>query len=85
VQIDENKFGADALQSITYQMCYTFNRCTRSISVPAATRYAHLAAFRARVLISGGGSEGGSVASGEGPPPTLLPVHANLHNCMYYV
>lgn len=85
VLIDENKFGADMLQMFTYQMCYTFARCTRSIAVPAATRYAHLAAFRARTLMSGGGSEGGSVASGEGPPPTLLPVNAKLHNCMFYI
>ncbi|KAL4551142.1 hypothetical protein Ndes2526B_g05451 [Nannochloris sp. 'desiccata'] len=63
VLIDENRFGADMLQLFTYQMCYTFARCTRSIAVPAATRYAHLAAFRARTLMSGGGSEGGSVAS----------------------
>jgi hypothetical protein len=35
-------------------MCYLFNRCTRSISVVPAAMYAHLAAFRGRVLIRGG-------------------------------
>lgn len=36
------------------RMCYLFCRCTRSISVVPAAQYAHLAAFRGRVLCRGG-------------------------------
>ncbi|KAI0510261.1 hypothetical protein KFK09_010862 [Dendrobium nobile] len=31
VLFDENKFSADALQSLTYNLCYTYARCTRSV------------------------------------------------------
>ena len=45
---DDNKFDADELQSLTYQLCHTYVRCTRSVSIPAPAFYAHLVAFRAR-------------------------------------
>ena len=32
----------------TYHLCHTYVRCTRSVSIPAPTYYAHLVAFRAR-------------------------------------
>ena len=85
VLIDQNKFTADALQEFTYWMSYLFCRCTRSISLPAPAQYAHLAAFRGRMLLSGGDSDAGSVASGEGPPAELLPVHPNLNGVMFFV
>ncbi|KAG9451762.1 hypothetical protein H6P81_004666 [Aristolochia fimbriata] len=45
---DENKFTADGIQSLTNNLCYTYARCTRSVSVVPPVYYAHLAAFRAR-------------------------------------
>ncbi|KAL2630171.1 hypothetical protein R1flu_014857 [Riccia fluitans] len=45
---DDNKFQADELQQLTYDLCYTYARCTRSVSVVPPAYYAHLAAFRAR-------------------------------------
>ena len=33
---------------LTYQLCHTYVRCTRSVSIPAPAYYAHLVAFRAR-------------------------------------
>src|SRR5690625_361175 len=38
----------DELQCLTYQLCHTYVRCTRSVSIPAPAYYAHLVAFRAR-------------------------------------
>uniref|UniRef100_A0A8W8MXD6 Piwi domain-containing protein n=1 Tax=Magallana gigas TaxID=29159 RepID=A0A8W8MXD6_MAGGI len=38
----------DELQTLTYQLCHTYVRCTRSVSIPAPAYYAHLVAFRAR-------------------------------------
>ena len=45
---DDNNLSADELQQLTYQLCHTYVRCTRSVSVPAPAYYAHLVAFRAR-------------------------------------
>ncbi|KAK6943922.1 Piwi domain, partial [Dillenia turbinata] len=55
---DENKFSADGIQMLTNNLCYTYVRCTRAISVAMEKKnavppahYAHLAAFRARYYI----------------------------------
>ncbi|GAB4819183.1 hypothetical protein N2152v2_006229 [Parachlorella kessleri] len=86
VIVDENKFSADQLQSLTYKLCYTFCRCTRSISVCPPAQYAHLAAFRGRVMIRGGDSEAGSMSSaGGGPRVEFLPINASLNRTMFYV
>ncbi|CAK9293816.1 unnamed protein product [Gordionus sp. m RMFG-2023] len=45
---DDNLFNSDELQQLTYQLCHTYVRCTRSVSIPAPAYYAHLVAFRAR-------------------------------------
>lgn len=50
---DENKFPADHLQTLTNNLCYTYARCTRSVSLVPPAYYAHLAAFRARYYIEG--------------------------------
>ena len=43
---DDNHFDADELQQLTFQLCHTYVRCTRSVSIPAPAYYAHLVAFR---------------------------------------
>lgn len=45
---DDNNFQADEIQALTYQLCHTYVRCSRSVSIPAPAFYAHLVAFRAR-------------------------------------
>lgn len=45
---DDNCFTSDEFQLLTYQLCHTYVRCTRSVSIPAPAYYAHLVAFRAR-------------------------------------
>ncbi|KAH0569133.1 hypothetical protein KQX54_021841 [Cotesia glomerata] len=50
---DDNKMSEDDIETLTYYLCHMFSRCTRSVSYPAPTYYAHLAAFRARALING--------------------------------
>ncbi|XP_066906251.1 protein argonaute-2 isoform X1 [Halyomorpha halys] len=45
---DDSNLSEQSLEEITYYLCHLFTRCTRSVSYPAPTYYAHLAAFRAR-------------------------------------
>ncbi|AQK67370.1 argonaute1d [Zea mays] len=61
---DENNFTADALQTLTNNLCYTYARCTRSVSIVPPAYYAHLAAFRARFYMEPDSSDSGSLASG---------------------
>ncbi|KAF5281182.1 hypothetical protein FQA39_LY17853 [Lamprigera yunnana] len=46
---DDNDMNEDQLEELTYHLCHLFTRCTRSVSYPAPTYYAHLAAARAKV------------------------------------
>ncbi|KAH9700143.1 protein argonaute 5 [Citrus sinensis] len=70
VLYDENRFTADDLQMLTNNLCYTYARCTRSVSIVPPAYYARLAAFRARFYIedetSAGGSTGGTRSTAEG-------------------
>ncbi|XP_076547410.1 argonaute 2 isoform X2 [Osmia lignaria lignaria] len=50
---NENDLSEDEIEQLTYYLCHMFARCTRSVSYPAPTYYAHLAAARARALIHG--------------------------------
>ncbi|KAG0484991.1 hypothetical protein HPP92_009070 [Vanilla planifolia] len=78
---DENKFSADELQTLTNNLCYTYARCTRSVSIVPPAYYAHLAAFRARFYMEPETSDSGSMASaaagrtmaGGGPRSTRAP------------
>ncbi|GFU26646.1 protein argonaute-2 [Nephila pilipes] len=45
---DDNKYGFDAIEKLSYYLCHIYVRCTKSISVPCPIQYAHLAAKRAR-------------------------------------
>ncbi|XP_055531383.1 protein argonaute-2 isoform X2 [Wyeomyia smithii] len=51
VLYDDEKCDPDQLQALTYNLCHMFARCNRSVSYPAPTYYAHLAAYRGRVYI----------------------------------
>ncbi|XP_012943067.1 protein argonaute-2 isoform X3 [Aplysia californica] len=62
---DDNRFNADELQILTYQLCHTYVRCTRSVSIPAPAYYAHLVAFRARYHLVEKEHDS-SIRSGEG-------------------
>ncbi|RZC31785.1 Piwi, PAZ, and/or DUF1785 domain containing protein [Asbolus verrucosus] len=48
---DDNNMTNDDIEELTYHLCHMFTRCNRSVSYPAPTYYAHLAAARAKVYI----------------------------------
>lgn len=54
---DDADMSEQALEEITYYLCHLFTRCTRSVSYPAPTYYAHLAAFRARSYTEADGNQ----------------------------
>lgn len=60
VVYDDHQFKADELQTLSYQLCYTFARCTRSVSVVTPAYYAHLVAFRARFHFAPGSQSAAS-------------------------
>ncbi|KAI6685242.1 hypothetical protein NL676_031155 [Syzygium grande] len=87
VLLDENNFSADALQTLTNNLCYTYARCTRSVSIVPPAYYAHLAAFRARYYIDGDGSDTGSSGGGRGTAVEIraLPsIKDNVKDVMFY-
>ncbi|XP_047337741.1 protein argonaute PNH1-like [Impatiens glandulifera] len=61
---DENNFSADEIQSLTNNLCYTYARCTRSVSLVPPAYYAHLAAYRARFYMEPHAHEGLNSARG---------------------
>ncbi|KAH7838775.1 hypothetical protein Vadar_031027 [Vaccinium darrowii] len=90
VLYDENNFPADTLQMLTNNLCYTYARCTRSVSIVPPAYYAHLAAFRARYYIEGqvfeGGSSSGERATAEGIAEVrpLPQIKENVKDVMFY-
>ncbi|XP_052762994.1 protein argonaute-2-like isoform X3 [Mya arenaria] len=92
---DDNRFSADELQMLTYQLCHTYVRCTRSVSIPAPAYYAHLVAFRARYHLvekehdsSEGGSSRNSSDHGDDRSTGIMARTVTLHpdtvNVMYF-
>lgn len=52
VLFDEQMFSAAEFENFTLALCYCYQRCTRSVSIPAPVLYAHLAAAANRAFVS---------------------------------
>ncbi|KAK4257346.1 hypothetical protein QN277_006944 [Acacia crassicarpa] len=86
---DENKFTADEIQSLTNNLCYTYARCTRSVSVVPPAYYAHLAAYRARFYMEpdmheNAKARGGGARSKDGSVRPLPALKEKVKNVMFY-
>ncbi|KAI7725480.1 hypothetical protein M8C21_008032 [Ambrosia artemisiifolia] len=91
VLYDENKFTADGLQMLTNSLCYTYARCTRSVSIVPPAYYAHLAAFRARSYMEGGDLSDSDSRSGQratrdrvAEVRPLPAIHESVKSVMFY-
>ncbi|RYR75812.1 hypothetical protein Ahy_A01g000394 isoform F [Arachis hypogaea] len=84
---DENNFTADEIQSLTNNLCYTYARCTRSVSVVPPAYYAHLAAYRARFYMEPGATEISKARGARSKDGSVRPLPAlkeKVKNVMFY-
>lgn len=91
---NDSRYTMEMLQKITYFMCHTYARCSQSISMPAVVRYAHLAAYRARVLLisankvkfrTGSPRSGSSLTvDSHGNPNDMIKPNSLLRDTMYF-
>ncbi|KAH9367008.1 hypothetical protein HPB48_000052 [Haemaphysalis longicornis] len=80
---DESHLELDTWQKLSYQLCHTYARCPRSVSIPTPVYYAHLAAFRAKEHIASAcWSRGGASIHGYNE---AVKVAEALKNVMYFV
>lgn len=81
---DENKLGADQLQKLTHNLCYTFGRATRSVSICPPAYYADILCERGRSYLH-------NVLKGDGGTQFnrqshwTSGVHPNLQGTMFYL
>ncbi|KAF2812260.1 Piwi-domain-containing protein [Mytilinidion resinicola] len=80
---DDNKLGADQLQRLTHNLCYTFGRATRSVSVCPPAYYADILCERGRSYLH-------NVLKGDGSAAFTnfswhRDVHPALKDSMFYL
>ncbi|CAN1794217.1 Protein argonaute 7 [Linum perenne] len=84
---DENQFTSDELQKLVYNLCYTFVRCTKPVSLVPPVYYAHLAAYRGRLYVDRSSYESGGSVSRACPPSKTAPLprlSENVRKVMFY-
>ncbi|KAF8914444.1 argonaute-like protein [Gymnopilus junonius] len=91
---DENKFSADAMQSLSFALCHVYARATRSVSIPAPVYYADIVCARAKNHYTPGtdldlSETATQVSHAEGQLQAFRagykPLHANMANLMYFM
>jgi len=83
---DENQLTADQMQHFAFRLCHSYARVARSVSLPPATYYAHLLAFRARCFVESDEENTSQASSGSsGSALNVARVHDTMRGRMYFV
>jgi eukaryotic translation initiation factor 2C len=98
---DDHGFSSDLLQKLIYDLCFTFARCTKPVSLVPPVYYADLVAYRGRLyyeaMLEGGQStaSAASSSSSSASASSLLSMasfdqnffklHTDLENEMFFV
>ncbi|XP_010519085.1 PREDICTED: protein argonaute 2-like [Tarenaya hassleriana] len=90
---DEIGFSSDDIQKLIFEMCFTFSRCTKPVSLVPPVYYADIVAYRGRMYheaISAQGQQ--SRQRSRGAPPSSSPpmeafykLHSDMENVMFFV
>ncbi|PIN05276.1 Translation initiation factor 2C (eIF-2C) [Handroanthus impetiginosus] len=82
---DENGFTSDEVQKLVYNLCYTFVRCTKPISLVPPAYYAHLAAYRGRLYLDPSEPRSTTISRASLPKTIPLPkLSENIRKLMFY-
>ncbi|CAG8668612.1 21019_t:CDS:2 [Gigaspora margarita] len=87
VLFDENGFTPDSLQTLSYNLCYVFARCTRAVSLVPPVYYAHLVCARAKFHSRGENWNDNDGTSDESASTALTfgTVKPELQKVMYFM
>lgn len=84
---DENGFTSDNLQKLIYDMCFTFVRCTKPVSLVPPVYYADLVAYRGRMFqeVAMEMDPRASASSTPSFDQSFYNLHSDLVNNMFFV
>ncbi|KAL6450227.1 ago2 Protein argonaute-2 [Candida maltosa Xu316] len=84
---DENNYTSDQIQQITYNLCHTFSRATKSVKIVPAAYYADLLCTRGRDYVAGFAKDESTGTSPIEKAQAKLGknVAPNIRNTMYYI
>ncbi|KAK1375700.1 Argonaute protein group [Heracleum sosnowskyi] len=95
---DEHNFTSDQLQKLIYQLCFTFARCTKPVSLVPPVYYADLVAYRGRMFqevlmemqsphsaSSTTSFTSSTSSSATSFDDTFYKLHAELQNIMFFI
>ncbi|XP_050369677.1 protein argonaute 2 [Argentina anserina] len=97
---DEHCFTSDQLQKLIYDLCFTFARCTKPVSLVPPVYYADLVAYRGRLYYeamtegfslgsitssTSASSSASSTLSGGSQDGKSYRLHADLENIMFFI
>ncbi|KAK4057062.1 hypothetical protein OIO90_001962 [Microbotryomycetes sp. JL221] len=99
VLMDDSKFSADTLQRLAYNLCFTYARCTRSVSYVTPAYYADRVCTRAQLLLRADDDDSASgISSLSGASEEkaigqklaeftgrLKGIHPNLNTSLYFM
>ncbi|XP_068324865.1 protein argonaute 2-like [Pyrus communis] len=94
---NDHRFTSDQLQKLIYDLCFTFARCTKPVSLVPPVYYADLVAYRGRLYYESTEGQSPASVSSSSSSSTYSPLsvasldqrfcklHADLENMMFFV